>query len=55
MTGTSNPQIRPVYSTEFVLVVLWHWIVVAAAIASAAWLYVEGGGDFLARLLATDL
>ena len=55
MTENSNPQTRPVYSTEFVLVVLWHWVAVAAAIASAAWLYVEGGQDFLAHLLMAVL
>lgn len=51
MTENSNLHTRPVYSTESVLVVLWHWVVVAAAIASVAWLYVEGGRDFLAHLL----
>lgn len=55
MTGTSNQRTHPVYSTEFVLVVLWHWVVVTAAIASAAWLYVEGGRDFLAHLLMAAL
>ena len=55
MTENSNPQTRPVYTTEFVLVVLWHWAVVAAAIASAGWLYDEEWRDFWTQLLMASL